>query len=291
MNLTFIGDKDIRGRRSIRDIYIFNNGTIKINEVTPAPIDFPELNPNSAEFSTSTQSEGSNPTPTEGPTFSKGSNPTPTEDPIITHPADSNSTISHENHSTDSNSTISHETRSADPDSTIHHQTPNANSSDHDNQKPTIHTETLHVDPYEISLLYTNIKDILATDTYNNTYLKSPGIIFRIVYSDNHFEACPPLLANKSGVTILATIEGLIAFARKEHTYYNWYSVAFSQFDDNGYSYFYDDDSIKIGDKVIVPVGPNNLERVGTVINFWRLSEERLPYPASKTKKIIRKAD
>ena len=155
--------------------------------------------------------------------------------------------------------------------------------------------ETLQSDPYEIGLLYSNIKGILESDTYDkdtfNPKTETSDIQFRIIYSPGHQESCSPFLSDENGISIISVIEGFLAFARKEHKYYNWYAVAFNEFDDNGYSYFYDDDSIKIGDKVIVPVGKDNKEKVGTVINFWRLSEERLPYPAEKTKKIIRKAD
>ncbi len=151
--------------------------------------------------------------------------------------------------------------------------------------------EMLKTDPYEIAILFDNIKAILECDTYDSTTFETPGIQFRILYSQSHQETCSPLLADGNGISIVSVIDGFLAFARKEHTYYNWYSVSFNKFDTEGYSYFYDDDSIKVGDKVIVPVGKDNKEKVGTVVNFWRLSEERLPYPAEKTKRIIRKLE
>ena len=156
--------------------------------------------------------------------------------------------------------------------------------------------EILQTDPYEVASLYYNIKNILENDEYDKETLspttKTTDIRFEICYSSSgHGETCSPFLADENGITILSVIDGFIAFARKEHTYYNWYEVVFSEFDSHGYSYFYDDDSIKIGDKVIVPTGPDNKERTATVINFWRLSEERLPYPAEKTKRIIRKIE
>ncbi len=151
--------------------------------------------------------------------------------------------------------------------------------------------ESIKADPYEIGLLYDNIQGILDSDRYDKVSLDTSDIMFRIIYSPKHQETCSPLLSDDNGISIISVIEGFLAFARKEHTYYNWYSVAFNSFDDRGYSYFYDDDSIKIGDKVIVPVGKDNKEKMGTVINFWRLSEERLPYPAAKTKRIIRKVE
>jgi|GEM_PF-5790412 len=156
--------------------------------------------------------------------------------------------------------------------------------------------EFLHSDPYEVASLYYNIRNILENDEYDKDTLspttKTTDIRFEICYSKSgHVEVCSPLLADENGISLISVIDGFVAFARKEHTYYNWYEVVFSEFDEHGYSYFYDDDSIKIGDKVVVPTGPQNKERTATVVNFWRLSEERLPYPASKTKKIIRKIE
>lgn len=74
-------------------------------------------------------------------------------------------------------------------------------------------------------------------------------------------------------------------------TYYDVYEVAFSEFSSHGYSYFYDDDSLQIGDKVIVPIGEEEKTSVATVIGYWRYAKEHLPYPAEKIKKIIKKVE
>lgn len=148
-------------------------------------------------------------------------------------------------------------------------------------------------DEYELASLFSNIQDVLRSDRYDKEVPDLPGFIdvrFILVYSvSGHNELCSPLLTDGHGVSVLSLIEGFLAFIKKEHTYYNWCNVVFNDDSENGYSYFCDDDSIGIGDKVIVPVGPKNRETVGRVVNRWRLSEERLPYPAEKTKKIIRK--
>jgi len=149
--------------------------------------------------------------------------------------------------------------------------------------------EKLKVDVYDIMLLYKNLKDIIDSDKYDKETLRPSGITFSIYYSKTHSETCSPLLSNDKGISILSVIEGFLAYARKEHTYYNWYSVALNSFEKKGYSYYYDDDSIKIGDNVMVPVGEENHEMMGTVVNFWRLPEEKLPLPIEKMKKIIRK--
>jgi hypothetical protein len=61
---------------------------------------------------------------------------------------------------------------------------------------------------------------------------------------------------------------------------------------DEGYkSYYYlaDDDSIKIGDSVLVPAGKDNHTAIVDVVNIEYFSEEEAPLPVGKTKHIIRK--
>ena len=66
--------------------------------------------------------------------------------------------------------------------------------------------------------------------------------------------------------------------------------VEFSEF---GYTYHYitDDDSIEVGDKVIVPVGNDNREMKGYVSEKQYCTKDDVPYPLSKVKKIIRKIE
>lgn len=61
---------------------------------------------------------------------------------------------------------------------------------------------------------------------------------------------------------------------------------------DEGYKKYYyltEDDSIEIGDFVVVPAGKDNHEAVVEVVNIEYFSEENVPLPVEKTKKIIRK--
>jgi hypothetical protein len=61
---------------------------------------------------------------------------------------------------------------------------------------------------------------------------------------------------------------------------------------DEGYkSYYYltDDDSIEIGDFVVVPARKDNHDAVVRVVNIEYFSEENVPFPIEKTKHIIRK--
>ncbi len=76
--------------------------------------------------------------------------------------------------------------------------------------------------------------------------------------------------------------------AKRRKSEYIFCSVTF----DEGYkSYYYltEDDSIEIGDFVLVPVGKDNHEAVVEVVNIEYFSEENVPLPVEKTKRIIRK--
>lgn len=76
--------------------------------------------------------------------------------------------------------------------------------------------------------------------------------------------------------------------AKRRKSEYIFCSVTF----DKGYkSYYYltEDDSIKIGDFVLVPAGKDNHESVVKVVNIEYFSEENVPLPIGKTKRIIRK--
>lgn len=155
------------------------------------------------------------------------------------------------------------------------------------------HEEIYQADVYEIATLYDNFKRILSCDNCEKKTAsidtKTVQILFQIVYSKHHEETCSPFLTDENGISIMSVFDGFLAFVKQEHTYYNWCEVIFDEYGTKRYSYFYKDDSIKIGDKVIVPVGKDNKEQKATVVNFWRLAEENLPFPAEKTKWIIRR--
>lgn len=55
------------------------------------------------------------------------------------------------------------------------------------------------------------------------------------------------------------------------------------------YYYLTDDDSIEVGDSVLVPAGKDNHEAIVEVVDVEYFSEENVPLPIEKTKKIIRK--
>lgn len=63
------------------------------------------------------------------------------------------------------------------------------------------------------------------------------------------------------------------------------------QFDDYGKTYCYltDDDSLEVGDSVVVPVGKNYRETVAKIESIEYHSAEDAPFPWDKIKKIVRK--
>ena len=67
--------------------------------------------------------------------------------------------------------------------------------------------------------------------------------------------------------------------------------IIYVQFTPDGreYSYLSDDETVAAGDHVIVPAGPDNEEKLARVSRVELLSDEELPYPLEKMKKLLRK--
>lgn len=57
------------------------------------------------------------------------------------------------------------------------------------------------------------------------------------------------------------------------------------------YSYRTEDETIKIGDTVVVPVGKDGNEMNGEVVSVGHYSRLGVPYPVEKTKMIIKKIE
>ena len=60
-------------------------------------------------------------------------------------------------------------------------------------------------------------------------------------------------------------------------------------YENKNYYYIADDDSIEIGDFVIVPAGKDNHEAVVEVVKKEYFAADEVPLPMKKTKHIIRK--
>lgn len=71
----------------------------------------------------------------------------------------------------------------------------------------------------------------------------------------------------------------------------NIYHYCAVVYDDNPYPYHYrtNDISLKIGDKVVVPVGRENVEKIAEIVSVEQHTRLTVPYPVEKMKTIIRK--
>lgn len=78
---------------------------------------------------------------------------------------------------------------------------------------------------------------------------------------------------------------------RKTHRCQSEYIFCSVRFSEGQKSYYYwtDDDSIGIGDYVVVPAGKNNHEAIVQVVNVAYFDKDETPLPIEHTKKIIRK--
>ncbi len=76
--------------------------------------------------------------------------------------------------------------------------------------------------------------------------------------------------------------------AKRNNSDYIFCSV---EFEKGGKSYYYltDDDTLKIGDTVLVPTGKVNRTAIVEIINIEYFSEDNTPFPLAKVKRIIRK--
>lgn len=160
------------------------------------------------------------------------------------------------------------------------------------------------LDNFDAEGLFTNIKgnpdDVIdipnETRDYKITinYKKNPQRIIEGSYDKN---GLPEDFANFA-MTVLDFIRfyglgeildpSVYRKVKRRKSEYIFCSVIFS----GGYkSYYYltDDDSIEVGDFVLVPAGKDNHEVIVEVVDVEYFSEENVPLPIEKTKKIIRK--
>ena len=160
--------------------------------------------------------------------------------------------------------------------------------------KKIVDEKSFSTDLESVSFLFEDLQIILRNSGFSlDPPIASDGMVrmdLQIVYSIGHEESAPALL-QYNGISLIALVEGFLAYAKKEHTYYNICEVSYDQFNNNLYSYYCNDDTIKAGDNVLVPVGPYNEEKTARVVSIRRLAKERLSYPPEKIKTIIRKID
>lgn len=75
---------------------------------------------------------------------------------------------------------------------------------------------------------------------------------------------------------------------KRRQSEYIFCSVMFEE-GHKSYYYLTDDDSIEVGDFVLVPAGKDNHEAVVEIVDIEYFSAENVPLPVEKTKRIIRK--
>jgi len=76
---------------------------------------------------------------------------------------------------------------------------------------------------------------------------------------------------------------------KRRKSEYIFCSVSFNKDEYKTYYYLTDDDSVNVGDFVIVPAGKDNHEVCVKVVDIEYFTEENFPLPLKKIKKIIRK--
>lgn len=82
----------------------------------------------------------------------------------------------------------------------------------------------------------------------------------------------------------------LYSAARRRKSDYIFCSVEFEEYG-NTYYYLTTDDTIKPGDRVLVPVGKTNAEKAVTVTEVEYFQADQAPFPLEKTKSILRKLE
>lgn len=108
------------------------------------------------------------------------------------------------------------------------------------------------------------------------------------VIADVMCEMFTPDFEAQEFVSQAKAIKAILEKIHPQKTDKKYYSVEFSE---RGYTYTYDYDGsdIDIGDKVVVPVGKNNIEKIGLVVEYDYLLLDELTFPLNAIKKIIKK--
>lgn len=133
---------------------------------------------------------------------------------------------------------------------------------------------------YRLNAEYYNNSEVTHTGVYNRAGLPegSWSKLIDIIWNFIEFYGFGELLDKRAFLS--AGKPGEIKYC----------SVAFEEY---GRTFYYqtDDESIGIGDAVLVPFGAANAQRRGTVEEIGYYSAENVPFPLEKTKKILLKVD
>lgn len=107
-------------------------------------------------------------------------------------------------------------------------------------------------------------------------------------YDFSHFMKKLSEFTNYYGIgEIFSTSENMSLKSRLHDTYI-YCSVVFNG-GDMTYYYLTDDESIKVGDFVVVPVGYDNVETIVKVVKMEICKSKNVPYTLKNMKRVIRK--
>lgn len=140
------------------------------------------------------------------------------------------------------------------------------------------------------------ITDPLETKDYEITveFKKRPQLVIKGTYDKNGLPSDFPELAEDIldfmqfyGIGEILNPSVYMKAKRKTNDYI-FCSVEFSE---SGKSYYYitEDDTLKIGDDVLVPVGNDGRTAIVKIINIEYFPEDKVPFPLEKAKSIIGK--
>lgn len=133
---------------------------------------------------------------------------------------------------------------------------------------------------YKLLITYEKKGEIITEGTYDRRNLP----YFFPIFIGNLTE----ILLNSSIPDILdPNIYGKLIRSESDYIYL---SVEFSP-DSKSYYYRTDDETIRVGDRVLVPVGNHGRETMAEVVNIEYFSYENLPLPLEETKIVIKKID
>lgn len=140
------------------------------------------------------------------------------------------------------------------------------------------------------------ITDPLETKDYEITvdFKKRPQLVIKGTYDKNGLPSDFPEFAEDILDFMLFYGMGEIldpsvyTKAKRKTSDYIFCSV---EFNESGKSYYYttEDDTLKIGDDVLVPVGNDGRTAIATIVNIEYFPEDKIPFPLDKIKSIIGK--
>ena len=110
---------------------------------------------------------------------------------------------------------------------------------------------------------------------------------YKVVLNQKREEAVKARNEERAKAKPKPTVDPLAA---TDKTVYNFCSVIFNA-SNQPYTYLIGELDIKIGDKVVVPVGNDNTERIATVVSTSQHMRLTAPFPVDKAKKVIRKVE